>query len=64
MTRTGSPTAYRINGGEPARFCSSCQRERPEKGGTTRVAANGVKRWRCADCTAGRSSGLYGRRTA
>ena len=34
------------------RFCSSCSRTKPVKGGGMVRCANGAKRWKCADCIA------------
>ncbi len=34
------------------RFCSSCSRTKPVKGGAMVRCANGAKRWKCADCIA------------
>lgn len=34
------------------RFCSSCSRTKPVKGGGLVRCANGAKRWKCADCIA------------
>lgn len=51
--RDAEPTpAENADDSRATRFCSSCSRTKPVKGGNLVRCANGAKRWKCADCIA------------
>lgn len=47
-----TPASTDVDESRATRFCSSCSRTKPVKGGGLVRCANGAKRWKCADCIA------------